>query len=205
MVGVMAESIRFPGSMALAAPWTSPNWLGTPGRAVKSSISLLSRNPAPVTVTRLPYRELMVVVTATAFPGRRSPSSGWCAPTRRGADPAPGWTSVRRRRPVGPDLRPAPPRTAPRPYRPAARPRSRVGQVDVPVGERAPRGLGVEVHVLGGEEPGGQVVPLQDVEHEPQRRPARRGRAAWRPPGGPGTSPPPAPAMRPGSGPGPGA
>ncbi len=68
MVGVIAESMRAPGRTALARPCTRPNWLGTPGLAVKSSISLLSRNPAPSTVTRLPYRELIVVVTATALP-----------------------------------------------------------------------------------------------------------------------------------------
>ncbi len=67
-VGVMADSMRAPGRTALAGPCTRPNWLGTPGLAVKSSISLFSRNPAPSTVTRLPYSELMVVVTATAFP-----------------------------------------------------------------------------------------------------------------------------------------
>ncbi len=68
MVGVIAESIRFSGAIALASPCTRPNWFGVPGLAAKSSISLLSRKPAPVTVTRLPYSELMVVVTATALP-----------------------------------------------------------------------------------------------------------------------------------------
>ena len=64
----MAESIRLPGSMAFRSPCTSPNWLGVPGLAAKSSISLFRTKPAPVTVTLLPYQELMVVVTATAFP-----------------------------------------------------------------------------------------------------------------------------------------
>ena len=48
------ESMRFPGWIEFASPCTSPNWLGTPGREVKSSISLFSRNPAPATVTRFP-------------------------------------------------------------------------------------------------------------------------------------------------------
>jgi hypothetical protein len=54
MAGVMAESIRFPGSTAFASPCTRPYWLGVPGLAAKSSISLFRRNPAPSTVTRLP-------------------------------------------------------------------------------------------------------------------------------------------------------
>ena len=68
IVGVMAESILLPGSTPLSSPWTRPKKLGVPGFAVKSSISLLSRNPAPATVTLLPNDKLSVVVTATAFP-----------------------------------------------------------------------------------------------------------------------------------------
>ncbi len=64
----MAESMRLPGAMALASPWTSPYMFGVPGLAAKSSISLLRRNPPPVTVTADPYQPLRVVVRATAFP-----------------------------------------------------------------------------------------------------------------------------------------
>jgi hypothetical protein len=69
-VGVIADSMRFPGSIAFRSPWTSPYWFGVPGRDVKSSISLLSTNPAPATVTLLPYHEFSVVVIATALPKR---------------------------------------------------------------------------------------------------------------------------------------
>jgi hypothetical protein len=54
MVGVIAESIRLPGWIALTSPWTSPYMFGLPGAAAKSSIVSLSRNPAPATVTALP-------------------------------------------------------------------------------------------------------------------------------------------------------
>ncbi len=70
MVGVIADSMRLPGAMALASPCTSPNWFGTPGFEVKSSISLFSRKPAPRTTTFDPNQLLIVVVTATAFPSR---------------------------------------------------------------------------------------------------------------------------------------
>lgn len=42
-VGVIDDSGRFFGAMALASPWTSPKALGTPTLLVKSSISSLSR------------------------------------------------------------------------------------------------------------------------------------------------------------------
>ena len=54
MLGVIAESGRLPGWIALESPWTSPYMLGRPGALARSSISSLSRNPAPVTVTALP-------------------------------------------------------------------------------------------------------------------------------------------------------
>ena len=54
MVGVIAESIRLPGAIALASPCTRPYMFGLPGAVAKSSISSLSRKPAPVTVTALP-------------------------------------------------------------------------------------------------------------------------------------------------------
>ncbi len=68
MDGVIAESMRLPGTIALASPCTRPYWLGLPGAVVKSSISLFNRNPAPVTVTALPNPPLSVVVTAAALP-----------------------------------------------------------------------------------------------------------------------------------------
>ncbi len=54
MLGVIADSIRLPGAIALASPCTRPYMLGLPGAVAKSSISSLSRKPAPVTVTALP-------------------------------------------------------------------------------------------------------------------------------------------------------
>ncbi len=60
MVGVMDESGRLCGAMALASPCTSPNMLGAPGLAAKSSISLFSRKPAPSTVTPQPNQPFRV-------------------------------------------------------------------------------------------------------------------------------------------------
>ena len=54
MLGVIAESGRLPGWMALESPCTRPYMLGRPGALARSSISSLSRKPAPVTVTALP-------------------------------------------------------------------------------------------------------------------------------------------------------
>ena len=68
IVGLIDESIRFSGPTALRSPCTRPNRFGVPGFTAKSSISLFNRKPAPATVTRLPYSELIVVVTATALP-----------------------------------------------------------------------------------------------------------------------------------------
>ena len=68
IVGDIDDSIRLPGSILFAAPCTRPNVFGDPGFAVKSSISLLSRKPAPATVTPLPNAVLSVVVIATAMP-----------------------------------------------------------------------------------------------------------------------------------------
>ncbi len=41
---------------------------GAPGFALKSSISLFNRNPAPVTTWPFPYPPFRVVVVLTAFP-----------------------------------------------------------------------------------------------------------------------------------------
>jgi hypothetical protein len=81
MVGVMAESMRFPGSMAFCSPCTSPNWFGTPGLAAKVVHLVVEEEARAGTVTLLPNEELMVVVTATAFPGGPPPSSGWSRAT----------------------------------------------------------------------------------------------------------------------------
>ena len=54
MVGVIELSIRLPGAISLALPPVTPNMFGTPALALKSSISLFSRNPAPVTTCPLP-------------------------------------------------------------------------------------------------------------------------------------------------------
>src|SRR2546430_2108345 len=50
--GVIADSMRLYGAMALASPWIRPYMFGCPGAVVKSSISLFSRKPAPVHVER---------------------------------------------------------------------------------------------------------------------------------------------------------
>ena len=60
MVGVMLESGRLPGAMALAGLWMRWYMLGTPGFAVKSSISLLSRKPSEPAVTPEPKVSLSV-------------------------------------------------------------------------------------------------------------------------------------------------
>ena len=60
MVGVIDDSMRLPGAMALAAPPTTPYMFGAPGLTLKSSISLLSRKPAPATTTPSPYQSLSV-------------------------------------------------------------------------------------------------------------------------------------------------
>ncbi|NBU26539.1 MAG: hypothetical protein EBS39_13205, partial [Gammaproteobacteria bacterium] len=55
-VGVIDDSMRLPGAISLARPPTTPYMFGWPGLVLKSSISLLSRKPAPVTTTPLPNR-----------------------------------------------------------------------------------------------------------------------------------------------------
>ncbi len=68
MVGAIDESMRLPGATAFGSPCTRPNPLAVPGTAAKSSISLLSTKPAPLTVTPDPNHQLMVVVSATTSP-----------------------------------------------------------------------------------------------------------------------------------------
>jgi len=55
-VGVMLESGRLPGAMALALPPTNPYTLGTPGLRLKSSISSFSNTPVPGTMNPEPKR-----------------------------------------------------------------------------------------------------------------------------------------------------
>ena len=54
IVGVIDDSGRLPGAIALASPCTSPNMLAAPGFTAKSSISLLSRKPVPGATTEAP-------------------------------------------------------------------------------------------------------------------------------------------------------
>src|SRR6218665_160840 len=68
MIGVIELSILFWGIILLASPPMAPNILGVPGLALKSSISLLRKKPAPPTTTAEPYQPLSVVVHDTAFP-----------------------------------------------------------------------------------------------------------------------------------------
>ena len=60
IVGVIDESIRLPGAMALLSLPITPNLLGTPVLALKSSISLFIRKPAPPTTTPEPNSQLSV-------------------------------------------------------------------------------------------------------------------------------------------------
>jgi hypothetical protein len=54
MVGVMLEIMRLPGAARLGSVPTSPDSVVSPGPALKSPISLFSRNPAPGTTMREP-------------------------------------------------------------------------------------------------------------------------------------------------------
>ena len=60
IVGVIDDSGRLPGAIALASPPTTPNIFGEPGLTEKSSISLLSRKPAPSTTLPLPKSSFRV-------------------------------------------------------------------------------------------------------------------------------------------------
>ena len=68
IVGVMLDRGFFPGATPLCLLCSSPNALGSPGRAVKSSISLFNTIPYFGSTTKLPKAVLMVSVQATAFP-----------------------------------------------------------------------------------------------------------------------------------------
>ena len=60
MVGLIDDSGRLPGAIALASPCTRPYRLGTPILAVKSSISSFSSTPVPAAVTLAPNQSLSV-------------------------------------------------------------------------------------------------------------------------------------------------
>jgi len=64
-VGVMLDSGRLPGAIALAWEPTRPYAFGEPGDAEKSSISLLSNTPVPGTVKPEPKGKLMDRVADT--------------------------------------------------------------------------------------------------------------------------------------------
>ena len=58
----------FPGWISLALAPRRPNWLGIPGAAEKSSISLFINIPVPSIVTPEPKVEFKVYVDDTTFP-----------------------------------------------------------------------------------------------------------------------------------------
>ena len=60
IVGVIDESGRLCGAMALFTPSTSPYMLAAPGLEEKSSISSLSKMPVPGAMTRAPNQSLSV-------------------------------------------------------------------------------------------------------------------------------------------------
>ena len=64
IVGVIAESIRLPGAIGVGVALHQPHMFGRPGAVVKSSISSLSRNPAPGDRDRAAVEVVEVVVMA---------------------------------------------------------------------------------------------------------------------------------------------
>ena len=60
IVGVIDESGRLPGAIALRSPCTSPYIFATPGFDVKSSISSFKRNPVSPATTPAPNESLSV-------------------------------------------------------------------------------------------------------------------------------------------------
>ena len=68
----MLDSMRLPGSMALASAPTRSKPLGTPVLTVKSSISLFRITPVPGGMNAAPNQVLMLSVPATRFPLRSS-------------------------------------------------------------------------------------------------------------------------------------
>ncbi len=181
--GVMEESIRFPGAMALRSLCTRPYAFGDPAFDVKSSISLLRRNPAPVTTTPHPCRPFSVVVSATAFPAASTtPSVRGLRRLRRQLRPA--GHCVRRRGRVRIDRR------AERGEIPVRDERRqwdgdevRISEQRIPVSERAPHRLGREVEHAGRVPAHARdVVPLEDAQDHGERDAARGGRRHGRDP-----------------------
>src|SRR5271156_5976016 len=68
IVGVMEESGRLPGPIALASLWIRPSLLGAPAFAEKSSIELYGTSRGRAGLAGEPNQSLMVVVTETALP-----------------------------------------------------------------------------------------------------------------------------------------
>jgi hypothetical protein len=191
----MDESMRFPGAMPFAPEPTSSYWLGIPGLASKSSISLLSRNPAFDTMTPLPNQEFSVVVSATTLPSA-STIERCVVWFPSGIGPGMFVRSVSI--PMPPELHGAPARPVQRTGRRAGSRRSaspgrstaacrpamwrrqepleghahevRISEVGVEVGEGARHDLARQVHAVDRERlDGAQVVVLEHAEHFEER------------------------------------
>ena len=71
MVGVIEESGAFPGWMALASPWASPNWFGDPGRVAKVASRWdtvdLERSNREITTATGTYRGMRVSCMSTGM------------------------------------------------------------------------------------------------------------------------------------------
>ena len=67
-MGVLDDSGRFLGAMALASPPMSWKPFGTPGFTEKSSIWLLSRMPVPGIISPEPKKKFSVMVAPTMLP-----------------------------------------------------------------------------------------------------------------------------------------
>ena len=176
MVGVIADSMRLPGAMALASPWTRPYMFGVPGFAAKSSISLFRRNPPPVTVTADPYQPLRVVVRATAFP--RLSATEKCVVCRLSPACRPARYLARRSGPVGGDRRAQPGAERRRQeFRLIELHVIRIPEHLVADRERAPHALGLQVHGLCRvPAQAGEIVLPELTGNQGERDAAGRGR-----------------------------
>ncbi len=149
---------------------------GVPGRAAKSSISLLSRKPAPATVTADPYQPLMVVVSATALP-RPSVTEKWvvCRLSARAGRPDTSRDGVARS--VEIDARSAALNAGDRSSRLIEGDEIGIAEHFVAHGERAPHALGHQMHGLRGVPPeAGEIVRGQLSGNQREREAARGGR-----------------------------
>ena len=96
-VGVIEESMRLAGAMALASAPTRPKPLGASGLIEKSSISLLRNRPVPAIMRPQPKRKFSVMVAATRLPSRSSTEKCVvCGPALAPA-PMPGQRAAGRR------------------------------------------------------------------------------------------------------------